>query len=309
MYAVPPELLWALLGLFVLLGAYRAQRARKRRRRRRFRWSIGYQRSTDPFRLDPATAAVYSRHDLGPGFGGIADPFVVRHEAGIFLFFEVIIRGTPRGRIGVSVYDQSRDVWRYEGIVLDEPFHVSYPYVFRHESEFYMIPETRAACSVRLYRATEFPRKWKLESVLIDKRKLVDPSIVFRNGRFYLFASYKRRLNLFVSEALTGPWSPHPRSPVRRWNCARCAGRIIEHEGALYRLGQEQARGYGAGVHGFRILELNETDYREEPLAGNPLLVPGGDGWNCAAVHHLDVLNLGGGQYLAVFDGQGRLDP
>jgi len=309
MRAVLVGLAWVVLGLLAALVAYRAQRYRKRRRRRQsgFCWSIGYQRSSDPFRWDPATAGVYTRHDAGPEVSGLADPFLVRHERGIFLFCEVLTRGSSRARIGVSLYDAAHDAWQYQGIALDESFHLSYPYVFRHGSEFYMIPETKQTRSVRLYRATGFPLEWKLERVLIDNRKLVDASIAFRDGRCYLFASRKRRLDLYVARELTGPWTLHPKSPLRRWNYARGAGRIIEHRGDLYRFGQEQAKGYGHGVHAFRILELSDGDYREEPLAANPLLAPVGDGWACAAMHHIDVLKLGDEEYFAVFDGQGRI--
>ena len=40
-------------------------------------------------------------------------------------------------------------------IVLAEPFHLSYPYVFEWQGSHYMIPESGAAKSVRLYRASE----------------------------------------------------------------------------------------------------------------------------------------------------------
>ena len=62
--------------------------------------------------------------------------------------------GSDKGSIGVSVHDERHDAWHFRSIVLDEPFHLSYPYVFDHESETYMIPEAKGSNSVRLYRAT-----------------------------------------------------------------------------------------------------------------------------------------------------------
>ena len=62
------------------------------------------------------------------------------------------------GDIGLAVSDDGIN-WSYKQIVLDEPFHMSYPYVFKWQEDFYMIPESQEANSVRLYRALDFPTK------------------------------------------------------------------------------------------------------------------------------------------------------
>jgi hypothetical protein len=53
------------------------------------------------------------------------------HDRGTwYLFYEVCNVKTKRGEIGFST---SKDLlkWNYGGIVLQERFHLSYPYVFR----------------------------------------------------------------------------------------------------------------------------------------------------------------------------------
>src|SRR5512145_1109950 len=82
----------------------------------------------------------------------VADPFMLKEGDRWHMFFEVlVVRGDERkGEIGHAT---SRDGirWEYGGIVLSEPFHLSYPHVFRHGADHYLVPETRLARSVRLY--------------------------------------------------------------------------------------------------------------------------------------------------------------
>ena len=50
------------------------------------------------------------------------------------------------------------------GIVLDEPFHLSYPQVFQWQGAWYMTVESAGARRVSLYRATDFPLRWERTS-------------------------------------------------------------------------------------------------------------------------------------------------
>jgi hypothetical protein len=47
--------------------------------------------------------------------------------------------------------------------VLEEPHHLSYPFVFEQDGQIWMIPESGAARNVSLYRAVEFPHRWTRE--------------------------------------------------------------------------------------------------------------------------------------------------
>ena len=294
------------LGIAALVRRrYRRLRRYRAWRRNEVFWSIGYQRSHDPFEWNPAAAKLFTRDQVGPWARTLADPFLIRRDGSLYLFFEVQNRSESRASIGLAVHDPARDAWRFEGVVLDEPFHLSYPCVFAVGDDVYMTPETKQARSVRLYKAVEFPRRWQLEKVLLENTKLVDSSVVHWQDRYYLFASRKRSLHLFHADSLLGEWKAHPRSPVRRFNHSRGAGRILRHGGELYRFAQEQARGYGSGVHVFRILELSPKRYAERAVSATPLLQPFGDGWASWAMHHIDLVQLGPNDYFAVFDGAG----
>lgn len=87
----------------------------------------------------------------------LADPFLIENDGTYYKFFEVVSRHKkPAGDIG---YATSTDLnkWQYQGIVLDEEFHLSYPNIFKHENEHFMVPESWQDYAVNLYQAIDFP--------------------------------------------------------------------------------------------------------------------------------------------------------
>ena len=58
--------------------------------------------------------------------------------------------------------------------VVARDYHMSYPFVFRWEDAWYMIPQTGANRTVELWRATDFPEQWELERVLLADVDAVD---------------------------------------------------------------------------------------------------------------------------------------
>jgi hypothetical protein len=303
------EILMIFLGICALgLAFYYGKRELRRARKRGYFWSIGYQRSSDPFQWSPQHAKIYGRSQIPLDVKTLADPFMVKHQDTLYLFHEVVLKSSPYGKLAVSVYDAANDKWDFKSIVLEEPFHMSYPYVFSDGGEFYMIPESKQSKTVRLYRATDFPYKWALEKILIDNKKFADPSILFWENRYYLFVTRKRRLYLYYSDQLTHGWRLHPKSPVKIWNFARCAGRIFEHNDCLYRFAQEQVLGYGKGVRTYKILELSPTSYKEIPFDEKKILKPFGNGWAEKGMHHLDILKISENNFFGVFDGRGSIE-
>src|SRR6185436_11390439 len=141
----------------------------------------------------------------------VADPFMIKVGQTWHMFFEVMNAQTNRGEIGLAVSDDGL-VWRYSRIVLSEPFHLSYPYVFCLDGEYYMIPESHKADSTSLYRGDPFPVKWSLVGNIM-KGAWVDSSIVSFGGTWWMFAtpawSRSSRLDLFHADSPGGPWLAH----------------------------------------------------------------------------------------------------
>ena len=111
-----------------------------------------------------------------------ADPILVDHEDKTYLFYEAV--HNEKGRIEVVSIDAecrpSEPV-----VILEDACHYSYPFVFKHQNEWYMIPESSASEEVRLYKATAFPYKWELSTVLL-RQKSVDTTVFLHNGTQYL---------------------------------------------------------------------------------------------------------------------------
>ena len=258
---------------------------------------------------------VLTHHDVtdAPGFF-VADPFIIQVDGSWHMFFEAMI-WRDDARVGVISHAESRDGrdWQYRRIVLSEPFHLSYPYVFAWNSDVYMIPETRQAGAVRLYRADPFPSRWVHVADLLRAPVLLDNSVFRHDDHWWMFADTSPglahdTLSLFHAKDLLGPWSPHPRNPLvagdRR--SARPGGRVVSVPGRLIRFAQDCHPDYGRCVRAFEIDRLDEREYHEQPHPGNPILAAGGERWNRGGMHHVDAQQLPDGSWMAAVDGWHR---
>jgi hypothetical protein len=256
-------------------------------------WSIGLYRGTSPLDLEPAGPnPVLRGSDLGIDASFVADPFLLRREGRLFLFFEAWRKKTGHGDLAWAERDAT-GVFRFSGIALDEPFHLSYPFVFEHGGEVFMIPESRARREVRLYAASPFPGRFELRRVLLSGARYADTSLLRWQGRFYLFTSTDNRtLELFHADALEGPYRPHPMNPVVSGDdcAARPGGRPIVWQGRLLRFAQCDRPVYGVSVRAFEVTELSACCYSERRAGRDPLLSGSGVGWNASGMHHLDPL-------------------
>jgi hypothetical protein len=274
------------------------------------RWSIGIYEGADPLALQPAagvanpvmTARLVT--DVRARF--VADPFMVRHAGTWHMFFEVFRADVRKGAIGMATSPDGF-AWTYRQIVLNEPFHLSYPYVFAWNSELYMIPETSGLGEVRLYRASAFPGGWQFERTLLSGAGFTDASIVRHDDRWWLFASLPgdATLSVFHAASLDAAWIPHARNPILRHapDRARPAGRIIAYQDRLLRPAQDNRASYGMAVNACEITQLTTAEYAERPARPSPLLAGSGSGWNARGMHHVDAHETAPGRWLACVDG------
>jgi len=273
-------------------------------------WSIGIAAGAAPWSLGcgPVARPVLTAADVTDAAAtSVADPFLLRVDGRWQMFFEVDNWNSWKGEIGCATSGDGLN-WRYEGISLVEPFHLSYPHVFVADDGIYMTPESSQAGRVRLYRARRFPWQWEPVAELVAGLPFADPTVVRHAGRWWLFTETSGGANdtlrLFHADRLTGPWTEHPLSPIVRGDAAaaRPAGRIVSADGRLVRFAQNCRPAYGTDVRAFEILTLTATDYLERPLGDVPLLGPG-SGWNAGGMHHVDPVGLAPGRWLAAVDG------
>lgn len=274
------------------------------------KWSIGIYSGPTPFDLRPAPGIrnpVLTAADVTDAEASlVADPFLLRRGATWHLFFEMLNAGTGLGEIAYATSEDGLR-WAYGGVVLREPFHLSYPHVFEADGGVYMVAETRQAGAVRLYAARDFPRGWSLAGELV-RGPFADPTVVRHEGRWWLFAQRGLdELRLFSSAGLRGPWAEHPKSPLWPGNrvYSRPGGRMLRHEGGLYRFAQDGLLSYGHSLRALRVDRLDEREYEEHELDCSPILTATTSGWNASAMHHLDVQPDPGaaGGWIAAVDG------
>ena len=273
-------------------------------------WAIGIYGGDSPVSLSPHSSVknpAVTRGDVTDIEAEfVADPFMVEDNGTWFMFFEALNRATSMGEIGLAVSSDCFH-WEYRQIVLKESFHLSYPYVFRWQDNFYMIPETLGLNCIGLYKATGFPLHWELVGRLIEGTH-ADPSIFHFDNRWWLFscsAPYSHDvLNLYFADDLMGPWYEHPRSPIVKGDrrTARPGGRVTNWDGRLIRFAQDCHPRYGTHLRAFEITELSTCKYLEE-TEGISVFLGAGDGWNGVGMHHADPHLTVRGDWIACVDG------
>lgn len=230
----------------------------------------------------------------------VADPFLFVHDDKLFLFYESKRMCTP-GVIKMT-YTTDLKQWSNPVTVLKEGFHLSYPFVFCDAGSVYMIPETGADGSIRIYKATDTGlTHWELKKKLlvqpadkVIKMSYADSSIYKKEGVYYLmttlqYADGVNTLELYCSDSLMGDYKAHPCSPiVRSRQVGRNAGCLQWIDGKLYRYSQDCTRRYGDNVNVSEVVELSPVAYKERLIKENiyPPCIPfyknGGHQFNVA---------------------------
>ncbi len=127
-------------------------------------WRIGWRLVRD--------ADVWDRFDLAgtpwqsvanPTGRFLADPFPIIWQGNCYVFAEDFEHRTGKGMVSLLQFDQSGPLGPPEP-VLDEPWHLSYPFIIEHKGSVWMIPESAACRQVVLYRADPFPTRWVKEA-------------------------------------------------------------------------------------------------------------------------------------------------
>lgn len=228
-------------------------------------WVLAYQISP----TFPSTAPF--RHVLPPADCFWADPFAAKRGDRRFILFEDAPYATGRGHISAMELrpdGSPGEVTR----VLERPYHLSYPFLFRHGGEEFMIPETSQKGGVEVYRARSFPHGWEPFEQMLPDLNAADVTLHQVGDRWWMFTDvavagtrhHNEELHLFHAPSPFGPWTPHRLNPVfsdaRR---ARPAGALFEHGGALYRPAQDSSVRYGGSMTFNRITRLTPDEYEE----------------------------------------------
>jgi hypothetical protein len=234
-------------------------------------WLLGYKLARTP---EIATTFYNLDYAVPPKDRFWADPFPVERDGRYFVFIEEFLYRKGIGHISVMEIDPTGR-WKQPVKVLEEPYSMSYPFVFEWKGDLYMIPETLANRTVQLYRCDEFPTKWSLERVLLENVSAVDTTLQESEGVWWMFVNMgghgftpQDELHIFWASNPLGPWRPHKQNPVKSdVRSSRPAGRLFRRNGTLYRPSQDSSVAYGWAICINRITALDEEKYVEEEIA------------------------------------------
>jgi hypothetical protein len=201
-----------------------------------------------------------------------ADPFVISRDNKYYLFIEELIFKTNKGHISVIELDEKGKLLRND-IIIEKPYHMSYPFVFEWNDTYYLVPETGNNKTIDLYKCTHFPLKWNFEMNLMENVSAKDSTLFYYHDKWWLFTAINEMSNspnhdelflFYSSELLTTKWIAHPCNPIiSDIKTARPAGKIFIHDNKIYRPSQDCSGRYGRAFNLCQIITLTETAYEE----------------------------------------------
>lgn len=206
-----------------------------------------------------------------------ADPFCMEREGRQYIFLEEMdIKGT-KGWISVVEINEKGIVNPPQKII-EEAYHLSFPFIFEYKSKLYLMPETAENNTIQVYECVDFPYKWAFKQVLLET-KASDSVLFFHNHLWWLFTnvenpflakSYNFTQDTFLfytKDLFSGDWKSHPQNPiitdVRK---SLSAGKIVQQNGKIYRVAQICTPRYGFGVQVSEITKLSPKEFEMQDV-------------------------------------------
>jgi hypothetical protein len=254
--------------------------------KRHYRWGVAYMIG------DWKTLVMWRANKIqNPPNHCLADPFVISEGNREYCFVEDYDFRSSKGCI--CVYQLTGKSAERLGVALVEPFHLSFPYLFRFDSKIYMCPETSENKDIRIYECVNFPLEWKLSKVLMSNVSAVDTMIFERDGLWWLITNidptntggYGSELFIFYSDNPLGEeWHSHPQNPVVIDSARGRNAGILFDDKWIYRVSHKQGFGlYGRAFSINKITSLSTVGYSESELCSvEPKFFP-----NLIGCHHL----------------------
>ncbi|NOI82315.1 hypothetical protein F0237_16730 [Vibrio tubiashii] len=206
----------------------------------------------------------------------LADPFVIKKNEKHYIFVEDYFYSEGKGKISAIQVDDKG--YEFLGVVLEEPFHLSFPFTFEVDGEIYMIPETSQNKDIRLYKCLDFPMKWALDRVIMDNVSAGDTMVVKRQDKWFMLtnicsAGYGEKQSelhaFFANDFKTNDWQPIGQgNPVMIDSESARNGGFFYHNGTFYRINQIHGKDhYGKSFGVNEVTELNVNTYTEKRVS------------------------------------------
>lgn len=198
-----------------------------------------------------------------------ADPFIIEEKGKDYLFFEMFDRFLGKGVIGCREISDGK-IGKMK-IVYKADKHLSFPFVFKYNNEFYMLPEYSEGKCLPLLKAIKFPDKWEVICSWMERKRVVDTALVEYNSNNYLFTQELKdgysagTLDIYTREK--NNWEKHEKSPViNSYSNSRLGGKVFKYGENLIRVSQDCKTEYGKKLHFNLISNLSKREYEESMI-------------------------------------------
>lgn len=190
-----------------------------------------------------------------------ADPFVYQYNGKTAIFVELMDYYYGWGTIGVFEIINDRVSGFKE--IIRENYHMSFPNVFCHGNDIYMIPETYSDNGIHLYKCLEFPYKWEKLSDLITGVHLVDHALLDDDFTYVISYDIDRKCSRFFSLN----WDVMKLEefyPLGSHSDERPGGSFYRSDNKLFRVIQDCQNRYGEYLKIYEVTELNKDKISEQ---------------------------------------------
>lgn len=194
-----------------------------------------------------------------------ADPHLFKFCSRTYLFFEEY--DYKKGVISCIIIDKDLNMSKPVK-VLERPYHLSFPFIFKDDKNIYMVPETSSNNCIEIYKATQFPYQWSLFQTLLKDFWASDTVIIEENGIWWLFTSIGNVNNLtilYTYDLNSATWHNHSYNNTNKIY-GRMAGGIFRYDNKLIRPVQCCCPKYGYSVILYEIEVLSRTEYKEKEI-------------------------------------------
>ncbi|WP_162945044.1 glucosamine inositolphosphorylceramide transferase family protein [Flavisolibacter nicotianae] len=236
-------------------------------------WILLYSFNNKP---GPSTSIFRYKRLIPPADKFWADPCVIFDSGKYFVFLEEFLYAENKGHISVLEIDPKGN-YSESKAVLKKSYHLSYPFVFPYEGNYYMIPESERSGNIELYKAKNFPYEWEFKMYLMEDVTAVDTTVLLKDDKVWMFTNivemeggpFHDELFLFSADTLfTQEWKSHPCNPiVSDVKSARSAGKLFYHNNKLYRPSQDCSVRYGYATVINEVVTLSESEYKERKVS------------------------------------------
>lgn len=213
-------------------------------------WAVGYrERESDEFNIIPLNS------------GWIADPFLFEFQGEHYLFVEYV--GGRKGEIAYYRFINNKPV--FQKVIISENYHLSYPCVFTHGADVYIIPESADNQSIDLYKAVSFPDRWEKVSQLAEGIYYDTTYVNYKDKDYLITYSPKKgfyELGVFTFD-IDGRKAEKLAEIQYKENIGRPAGRIYVENGELIRPAQDCSRKYGENLFFYKVDGLDDGKFSE----------------------------------------------